>query len=204
MVSSQSALLLALATSLPLSLLQNAKRARFASPLFSTTSALFFRSLAKSENLTALFSIACALLHKNTGVYPPFPVLFHSLTFRCGHRFLTRLGYSLRRSTGEPPTGFGAASSRLQWQRLFLFPHGPRRPKDFCIGWSACFANVSAFWPRPRKKPSTICASRSAAAVRSHASSRKSILTPPGGRSAKPAANFSAASAKFAIVTFRN
>src|SRR5881394_3440082 len=75
MVPSQYTLLLALPASLPHSLLQNGKRAHFASSLFSTTSALFFRSLAESENLTALFSTACALLHKNTGVYP-FPPRF--------------------------------------------------------------------------------------------------------------------------------
>src|SRR6266704_2248681 len=75
MVSSRSTLPLSPQTCLPHSLLQNGKRARFTASLFSTTCALFFHSLAESENLTALFSMRSALLHKNTGVYP-FPPRF--------------------------------------------------------------------------------------------------------------------------------
>src|SRR5256885_12812597 len=75
MVSAQSTLPLSPPTCLPRSLLQNGKGARITPPLFSTTSALFFHSLAESENLTALFSMRSALFAENTGVYP-FPPRF--------------------------------------------------------------------------------------------------------------------------------
>jgi len=80
--------------------------------LFSTTCALLFHSLAKSESLTSLFSMRSALFAEDAAVCTFFHRVFHSHAILHGHRICAGLPYLLRHSSGEPLTGFGTASSR--------------------------------------------------------------------------------------------